>query len=383
MPVSGTVAPGFEAVAAAFEENLAWRGEAGASFCAHVGDRVVADLWGGEARPGVPWRPDTPVVVFSTTKGATTLIVAALAERGVLDLDSPVAAIWPGFAAEGKGRITVAQILDHTSGVIDFPGYVPVVADGGWWRDLDRVAASWETAVPAWEPGSAHGYHGASFGHLLGEIVRRATGETLGAAFRRLVADPLGLDVWIGLPSEHHHRVALLHDPAPPTDPTVAAYTSLFTPATLTGRAHLAGPDGFAHIGDTFNDPVLWSAEFPSGGGIATARGLAGMYAAVVNERVVSAPTAIRHRSERVRGMDLVLLYETRYGLGWQLPTEMTPLGPNDEAFGHGGLGGSLAFADPVAGVAAAYVMNRLVYPVPGETTRAGALVDALYGALR
>jgi CubicO group peptidase (beta-lactamase class C family) len=107
------------------------------------------------------------------------------------------------------------------------------------------------------------------------------------------------------------------------------------------------------------------------------------MYAAVLDERVVSAGTAQRHRSERVRGMDLVLLYETRYGLGWQLPTEMTPLGPNDEAFGHGGLGGSLAFADPVAGVAAAYVMNRLVYPVPGETTRAGALVDALYGALR
>ena len=148
------------------------------------------------------------VPVFSTTKGPTTLTIQALAERGAVDLERPVAAYWPEFAAHGKGGITLRQVLTHTSGVIDFPGYAAVVGDTAWWHDLDAVAAAFAAASPAWEPGTAHGYHGVSFGLLLGEVVRRATGATLGAAFADLVARPLGLDFHIGLPAGLERRVA-------------------------------------------------------------------------------------------------------------------------------------------------------------------------------
>jgi CubicO group peptidase (beta-lactamase class C family) len=381
------VADGFEPVRDTFAEGFSSRGEVGAACCITLGDRTVVDIWGGLARPEVPWQADTPVVVFSTTKGATALVIAALAERGELDPSRPVSEYWPEFGGLGKADITIGQVLSHTSGVIDFPDYAAIVDDAEWWLDLDRVAASWAAATPAWEPGTAHGYHGASFGHLLGEVVRRATGETLGSALRSLVAEPLGLDLWIGMPEALHGRVALLVDPPPPTDPLVAAYLSLFTPDTLTGRAHLARAGDMEVIGTTFNDPVLWSAEFPSGGGIATARGLAGMYAALAcaadRAAIVSSDTVSRHSAEVVRGPDLALIFETRYGLGWQRPTDFTPMGPTDASFGHGGLGGSIAFADPVHRVGFAYVMNALRFSGAEETTRAGAVVDAFYGCLR
>jgi CubicO group peptidase (beta-lactamase class C family) len=384
--IHGEVADGFEPVRDAFARGFASRGELGAACCITLGDRTVVDLWGGLARPGVPWQADTPVVVFSTTKGAAALVVAALVERGALDPSRPLSAYWPQFGGSGKEHVTLRQVLTHTSGVVDFPDYPTIVDDAAWWLDLDRVAASWAAAEPAWEPGTAHGYHGASFGHLLGEVIRRATGETLGSLLRSLVAEPLGLDLWIGLPEALHDRVALLVDPPPPTDPLVAAYLSLFTPDTLTGRAHLARAGDMEVIGTTFNDPVLWSAEFPSGGGIATARGLAGMYAALAyaadRATIVSSDTVSRHSAEAVRGPDLTLIFETRYGMGWQRPTDFTPMGPTDASFGHGGLGGSMAFADPVHRVGFAYVMNALRFSGADETTRAGALVDAFYSCL-
>jgi CubicO group peptidase (beta-lactamase class C family) len=387
-PIQGTVAEGFAAVADAFEENFAGRGEFGAAFCASVAGRRVADLWGGEARPGTPWECDTPVVVFSTTKGATALVVQALAEQGAIDVDTPVAAYWPEFAARGKAEITLRQVLTHTSGVVDFPRYTEVVDDLAWWLDPDRIAADFARADPAWDPGSAHGYHGASFGLLLGEVVRRATGATLGSHFRRLVADPLGLDFWIGLPREHADGVAFLKDAPAPEDPVLAAYLSLFTPETLTGRAHLIGKSGVFDLADGFNEPGFWEAEFPSGGGIATARGVAGMYEVLARGgnsngvAVVSEESIAAHSAQQVAGPDLVLLFETRFGLGYQRPTEFVEFGPNDAAFGHGGMGGSLGFADPDREVAVGYVMNQMRFPAPGETTRARALVDALYSCL-
>ena len=388
MAPRGTVAPGYEVVQAAFEENFAQRGEAGAAFCAYRDGERVVDLWGGEARPGIPWESDTMAVVFSSTKGATSLTVQALVAQGAIDIAAPVASYWPEFAANGKAGITVRQILTHTSGVIDFPGYLEILGDLEWWTDLDRIAADFARSEPAWEPGSGHGYHGASFGLLLGEIVRRATGATLGTTFREIVRDPLGLDFWIGLPPEHHDRVALLRDAAPTEDPMVAAYLSLFSPETLTGRAHLVGPGGFAAIGEDFNLPPFWQAEFPSGGGIAGARGLAGMYDLLARGgeregvRVVSEASIAAHTVEQVSGADKVLLFDTRFGLGYQLPTSFLYLGPGRSAFGHGGLGGSLGFADPEHRVAVGYVMNQLGYSNPGEVTRASALVEALYSCL-
>jgi len=387
--VRGTVAPGFEPVAEAFAANFAVRGEVGAAFAAFVAGSPVADLWGGEARPGVPWEAGTLAAVFSTTKGPATLCVQALVEQGALDLDRRVADYWPEFAAAGKGDITLRQVLTHTSGVIDFPGYDTVVGDTSWWLDLNAVAASFAAATPAWEPGTAHGYHGVSFGLLLGEVVRRATGTTLGTAFADLVARPLGLDFYIGLPPHLHDRMARLIDAPPATDPLLAAYLAQFHPGTLTGRAHFITESGISHLAGLFNREEMWAAEFPSGGGIGNARALATMYDALADGgtrdgvRVVSEESVARHAAEARRGPDRVLLYETRYGLGYQLPTPYADFGPSPAAFGHGGLGGSVGFADPAHRVAVGYVPNQLRHAAPGEVTRAGALVAALYGCLR
>jgi CubicO group peptidase (beta-lactamase class C family) len=226
-----------------------------------------------------------------------------------------------------------------------------------------------------------------SFGLLLGEIVRRATGTTLGRAFRELVGDPLDLDVWIGLPETHASRVALLRDAPPVSDPVTAAYLSLFTQDTLTARAHFSDERGIGSLAETFNDPAFWEVEFPSGGAIASARGLAGMYRALAaggtrnGTRIVSEASVGEWSAEAVRGPDLVLILETAFGLGYQLPTPFIALAPSAEAFGHGGLGGSLGFADPQRDLAAAYVMNQLRFPSTTEATRAQALTQALYRA--
>jgi CubicO group peptidase (beta-lactamase class C family) len=328
------------------------------------------------------------VPVFSTTKGPTTLTVQALAERGAIDLERPLAAYWPEFAARGKGGITLRQVLTHTSGVIDFPGYEAVAEDAAWWHDLDAVAAAFAAASPAWEPGTAHGYHGVSFGLLLGEVVRRATGATLGAAFGSLVAGPLGLDLHIGLPAGLQSRVAHLVDAPPAAHPAVAAYLAQFHPGTLTGRAHFATHRGITEVATLFNREEMWSAEFPSGGGVGSARALATMYDALAHGgsrgrvRLVAEASVARHAAEARRGPDLVLLFETRYGLGYQLPTPFADFGAIPPAFGHGGLGGSVGFADPARRVAVGYVANQLRFTGPGEVTRAGALIEALYRCL-
>jgi len=386
--IHGTLAPGFEPVGEAFAANFAERGEVGASFCTYAEGRPVADLWAGEARPGVPWEEGTMAVVFSTGKGPTTLTIQALVEQGALDIEAPVSAYWPEFAAGGKEAITLRHVLTHTSGVIDFPGYQAVIGDEAWWRDLDAIAASFATASPAWPPGTAHGYHGVSFGLLLGEVVRRATGRTLGTALAELVAGPLGVDFHIGLPAAGHDRVALLVDSPPVTGPVMTAYLSLFNPETLTGRAHFCGDGGITGVGGLFNREGMWSCEFPSGGGIGNARALATMYDALANggarqgRRIVSERSVGLFTTETRSGPDLVLLYDTRYGLGYQLPTPFADLGPSPTAFGHGGLGGSVGFADPARRVAVGYVANQLRFPAPGEATRVGALTDALYACL-
>ncbi len=385
--VEGFAAPGYQRVADVFRENFTDRGDVGAAFCGYVGGTRVVDLWGGQARPGEAWTGDTMAVVFSSTKGPTSLTIQALADRGELDVDAVIADVWPEFGANGKAEITIRQVLTHQSGVIDFPGYRKVIGNTEWWCDLDAIAADFVTAEPAWKPGSGHGYHGVSFGFIMGEIVRRVTGMTLGTAFRALVGDPLGADAYIGLPEDLDDRVAQLLDAPPVTDPVTAAYLSLFTQDTFTARAHFCDERGIVAMAEPFNNPEVWRAEFPSGGGIASARGLAMMYAALAQggsldgTTIVSEDSIERHREEQVRGQDLVLLLETSYGLGFQRPTQFVSLAPSATAFGHGGLGGSLGVTDPEHGIAAGYVMNQLQFPTSTEPTRAQRLVRALYEA--
>jgi CubicO group peptidase (beta-lactamase class C family) len=379
--VSGSVAPGFEGVLFAFEENFAAHGEVGAAFHSIRDGVVVADLWAGEARPGMPWRADTLVPVFSTTKGGLAAVLARAVEAGDLDVDRTVSSYWPEFAAHGKERITLRQVLTHTSGVVTFDGYEHVVEDPGWWLDLDAVAASFAGAEPSWEPGSRHGYHGASIGLMANEVLRRATGRTVGEVLHTDIARPHGLDFHIGtdLPDE---RIARLVDADEPDDPTIAAYLALFTPDHLQGRAHLIGNSGIYALADVMDDPRMRPAEHPAAGGVASARGIAGLYGRLLDGSIVDHATLGAFVEEQVRGPDHVLLVETAYGLVFQRPTPFLRLGPSPEAFGHGGLGGSGGFADPSTGVTVGYAMNHIVFPALDGETRMGRLVAALYHAL-
>ena len=389
--ISGSVEPGFERVREAFAGNFSDGPEVGAAFAAYVDGRKVVDLWGGEARPGVPWRDDTLGVLWSATKGVTALCVQVLADRRQLDLDVPVAGYWPEFAAAGKEAVTTRHVLTHTAGLPTWDGYRELVtlADPAGWGRTEAIAAALAAAPPLWAPGRRLGYHAFTFGWLLGEIVRRITGDPLGAWFRANVAAPLGLDLWIGLPAEHHHRVADLL-PALPADPALALLIAATTrPDALTGRALLVDEHGGVdRAASVANDARFRAAEIPAGGGIGDARSLARLYGALAaggaidGVRLVSEGSVLAHTTEHVAGLDEVLLVPMRYALGYWRPSPPAAVfGPNDEAFGHNGMGGVLGFADPAAGVGFGYVMNQMLPGIAADP-RAGALTAALYESL-
>ncbi|RDI74372.1 Beta-lactamase class C/penicillin binding protein [Gaiella occulta] len=392
-PIDGTVAAGFEPVRETFAANFAERGEVGAAFAAYVDGQKVVDLWGGDARPGAPWSENTLCLVWSTTKGATALAAQILAERGQLDVDAPVARYWPEFAVNGKESVTVRDVLTHAAGLPYWEGYRELVtldSSEGWGRSED-IARALAAAAPVVEPGAVHGYHAVTYGWLLGELVRRITGASLGEFFRVEVAEPLGLSFWIGLPPEEHGRVADLLSAPPVDDPELAAMMeAAMGPDALTGRALLVGPGGGVdHAAETANAVEFRAAEVPAANGVTDARSLARMYAMLAmggeldGVRIVSPQSIAAHTIERYRGDDVVLASEKRYALGYMRPYPPAEVfGPNDEAFGHPGMGGSLGFADPVARVGFGYVMNQMMPGIQVDP-RARALADALYASLR
>ncbi|PZF91889.1 serine hydrolase domain-containing protein, partial [Micromonospora endophytica] len=213
MDVQGTVAPGFEGVREVFARNFATHGEVGAAVCVYRHGRPVVDLWAGVADPdtGRPWREDTLQVVYSTTKSATAACAHLLSQRGELDLDAPVAAYWPEFAAAGKEGIPVRWLLSHQAGLpaLDTPVSLADI------RSWDPVVRALARQAPVWTPGTAHGYHGLTYGWLVGEVVRRVSGRSLGDYFAEEIAAPLGLDFWIGLPASELPRVSRIVEPPP------------------------------------------------------------------------------------------------------------------------------------------------------------------------
>ena len=231
--VEGRVDPRFAMVRDVFEENFAARGEVGAAVAVCIDGKPVVDLWGGWAdkHRRQPWKADTLTMVFSSTKGATALCAHVLAARGRLDLDTPVARYWPEFAAAGKEQLPVRMLLNHQAGLpaLDQPLRPDALFD--WGAMTTALAAQ----VPHWEPGSAHGYHAMTFGFLVGEVVRRITGQSLGTFFREAVAGPVGLDFWIGLPEELEPRVSTLRLPPPAAEPT-RLRTAMFDRASLTSK---------------------------------------------------------------------------------------------------------------------------------------------------
>ena len=381
--ISGHVAAGFEPVFDAFEENFAVRGEVGAEFCAYVAGECVVNIWAGMATPDRPWAEDTLVFLFSVTKGPTALVAQILADRGLMDVDAPIATYWPEFAAQGKDLALVRHILSHTLGLPSFPGYWDLVSadDAAGWHRNDEIAARLAAAPLAWEPGTNFGYHSMSYGWLVGELVRRIDGRTLGTFFADEVARPLGLDLWIGLPVEQHGRVArLLRDP----DPAAELLKALWAPDNPAGAALFVGPERRSPV-DLANDPDLWTAEAPAINGIGDARSVARMYAmlagggALDGVRIVSEESVFAHSAEQARGTDAVFGGASRVALGYGRSTPGgLSLGPNDEAFGMQGIGGAVGYADPVAEVGFGYAMNQ-TYMEPGTDRRPRALTGALY----
>ncbi|MBK9178876.1 MAG: beta-lactamase family protein [Acidimicrobiales bacterium] len=376
--VEGWVESGFGPVREAFETNFTRHGEIGAAVCMHVHGRVVVDLWGGVADPatGRPYTADTLQLVFSTTKGAVAICAHLLAQRGQLDLDAPVARYWPEFASAGKAAIPVRWLLTHQAGLAAVGETLELAEFLAWEPVVEKLAAQ----EPLWEPGSDHGYHAVTYGFLVGEVIRRVSGRSVGRFFADEVAAPLGLEFWIGLPEAEQTRVAPLldfpavtDDAAGEPDPLLEA---LLDPTSLAHRAFLNPPLAIAAL----NHPRIRAAELPALNGVCTARSLSRLYAACIGAvdgvRLLSAETVDGARATQVLGPDRVNpVVDMHHATGFSLPTAENPMaGPG--SFGHAGLGGSLGFAHPELGLAVGYLMNQCQSHAVTDPRRQG-LVEA------
>lgn len=395
MSESGTCDPRFGAVRDAFERNFAERDEVGASVCVTLEGETVVDLWGGIADPGSgrAWERDTIGVIWSCTKGATALCAHVLVARGELELDAPVASYWPEFAKNGKGAITVRMVLAHQAGLAAFTEPIPENGYCDWELIVNRLAEQ----APLWAPGTRHGYHALTYGHLVGEVVRRVSGRSLGTFFREEIAEPLNLDLWIGLPEAHEPRVApTIPAPFPePGDVIPTFYRVAMTDPDSVGALVLMN-SGLVFAPGWIDTRDAHAAELPAFGGIGNARALAGMYRSlalggavdgvqIVDDVELVAMGAVASATS----VDTTMLVPTRWSLGFVKTVDNSAREPGDrdgvilaeEAFGHVGMGGSIGFADPPARMSFGYTMNR-----QGMTTgldeRAQSLIDATYTVL-
>jgi CubicO group peptidase (beta-lactamase class C family) len=394
VPIEGVCDPRFEAVREAFAANFAEATdpEWGAAVCVRAGGRVVADVWGGhvDAERTRPWRRDTLVNAYSVGKGILAILALSCVEEGLVDLDAPVASLWPEFAARGKDRLTVRALMGHRAGL---PGVrEPLPGDAAY--DWPRMCAALAAQAPWWEPGTDHGYHVNTQGFLVGEVLRRATGVPVGRLLRERLCGPLGTDYWWGLPAREHSRVSTVFAPQVPLT-TPEQWAMAFPPTgdeahdTMVWRTYF-NPSGLSGIG-TVNTAPWREAVIPSTNGHGNARAIAALYDAHMRGGVASAGSGDRVRvagaglrAEAVRivsdGLDRVLSRPSRFGLGFQLPQPTRPIGPAPNAYGHFGYGGSLGMADPDASLAFSFVTNR-----PGDrwqTPRTQRLLDAVYACL-
>ena len=395
MTITGHVADGFEPVRDAFTANFESHGELGAGVAVYVDGELVVDLVGGVAdEGGAAYGPDALQLVFSTTKGAAAVCANLLVQRGLLDPDALVTDIWPEYGAAGKEATTVAMLLDHQAGV-------PVVDDPPTLEEVLQVTPIVEALAaqaPLWEPGTAHGYHALTYGWLVGEVVRRVDGRSIGQFFAEEVAGPLGLDFWIGLPEDQQDRVVPLVPSRPSAgdfdmsalDPEIIPLlqdmaTAFLDPQSTTNRALML--DGTFLLGGgrlAWNQPEVRASQIPAANGVTNARSLAKMYAACVSEvdgvRLLDDPTIERATTEHSAGRDRVLVMPTRFGLGFMLTSTFSPL-LGERSFGHPGAGGSLGFGDRDHKVGFGYVMSKMNAGLSNDP-RSRGLIEALRGCL-
>ena len=388
--IHGFCDPRFDAVRSEFARNFEERGELGAAVCIHLDGKPVVDLWGGTAdkATGRAWVEDTMVVVCSTTKGAAALCINVLIDRGLIEVDAPVAQYWPEFAAAGKEAITVGMVLAHQAGLPYWHEQLP--PDG--LLDWALTASLLATQVPIWEPGTCHGYHGITLGVLLGEVVRRVSGMTIGQFLREEIASRLDADVWIGLPESEAHRVATIYMAAEANEHS-AMYRKLTAEPDWYGWRLLQNGGGYISA-ETLNARAYHAAEIPAVGGIASARGLARLYAPLSLDgsaggvRIVSEGALAGMRTTRsASSCDLILRLPTTFTLGFSKSWGARALGTGEyvilgeQAFGTAGMGGSIGFADGQARMSFGYVMNQQGAGV-GLNERGQSLIDTAYLAL-
>lgn len=369
--ISGLVAPGFEPVRDAFEENFEDGLELGAGFAAYLDGDMIIDIEAGHAdrKGNTPWTPDTLVPVYSVSKGISALIVAMLVDQGKVKYDTPLAHYWPEFGAHGKNKVTVGEALSHQAGV---PGFATAI-NPDLWIDPPALAARLAEEPPLWTPGDGSGYHPTTWGYIAGELVRRVSGRTLGTILREDICIPLGIDFHIGLAEEEHERCAELKRP-----------TAMPDLGDVTEDAKIAFLTKWASSRAASGD---WrKAEIPSANGHGTASGVARLYSAYASGGTIGEVTLFGRETwqaltkQRTLGQDRVLPFEMEFGAGIMRNNNLA-FGPNRDTLGHSGWGGSAAFADPDRGLAAAYVMNKQSNILLGDP-RSKRLFASLYACL-
>ena len=369
--VAGFTQDKFAPVREAFEANFASGADVGASFCATLEGETVVDLWGGfaDAAQTKAWQKDTIVNVYSTTKTMTFLTALLLADRGELDFDAPVAKYWPEFAANGKADIKVSHLMSHSAGLSGWTA--PLTTEDLY--DWDKVCALLAAQAPLWPPGTQSGYHAITQGYLVGEVVRRITGKSLGTVFREEIAEPLGADFWIGLPASEDHRVAELIRPPPGAGAGEGQQTEI------------------QNI--SFNNPVIdvsatrtrgWrGAEIPAAGGTGNARSVAQIHTILANggvakgKRFMSEAGCRKALELQIEGPDLVLGMPARFGMGFGLAGGSVPLPNPEDSMYWGGYGGSIIMIDMKARTTLSYVMNKMAGTTTGDMRAFGLAMAA------
>jgi CubicO group peptidase (beta-lactamase class C family) len=380
-PIDGWCAPGFEPVRAAFADNFALRGEVGAGVHVILGGEVVVDLvggWADEARTR-RWQTDTIVDVYSVGKAILALLVLQLVDDGTLTLDTAVAEVWPEFGSGGKGPATVAHALTHRAGV-------PAIREHLTDEDLfvwDRMTTAVAATEAWWVPGERLAYHTNTFGHLMGELVHRVTGQLPGDRLRE-VLDPLSADMWFGVPDSQQRRCAGVVWAPTMAMPSIdalppGALDAMDDDLRMNLLAHFNPPGYSSH--NLVNTPAWRSAQIGSTSGHGSASGVARTYAALLEpDRLLSTELLTLATSPQAVGTCPILGEEVTFGLGFQPTTARRPLGPNPRSFGHFGTGGALGYADPDSDLAFGYVMNHVI--PRWQSSRNRALVDAVYQSL-
>jgi CubicO group peptidase (beta-lactamase class C family) len=370
-----------------FRENFEKFGELGAAVSIWQNGKPVVDLYGGfcDARHEKPWEADTLVLIWSATKGIGSACVLHVLQDHRISIDRRVAEFWPEFGQAGKEKITLSQVLSHQAGLCALDARVDIL-------DYGAVIRALEGQQPLWPAGTAHGYHARTFGFLLDELVRRITGKTLSQYWREVFAQPLGLDLWIGLPEEQNPRVATVYAakssrPPEPKNRQSGSdfYLDLVTPGTL-ARKTFSSPHGLQSVSG-MNTPAVRALPIVSFGGIGSASALAKFYSMLANggeldgQTFFSEETIAWMTTALADGMDRVFQIPTAFSAGFMKDPQTATrrmFGTSPKAFGHPGAGGANAFADPENRIAFAYVMNQMEQSLlPNEKSL--RLVDAIY----